>query len=110
MPHHNHIDRFRADARPALLFRALAMQVEQLADPVLPVGEIVRRCPARQLMQLYKVPAYSGAEQFLQHVAQARGKLKKGGTVDVQVRRPARARVCWGCLLCGCVCWRVLPF
>lgn len=61
-------------------------QVEQLSDPVLPVSEIVRRCPARQLMELYKVAAFGGAEQFLQLVATARGKLKKGGTVDMQVR------------------------
>lgn len=35
----------------------------------LQVAEIVRRCPAKQLMQLYKVAAYDGPDQFLQHVA-----------------------------------------
>ena len=29
--------------------------MEQLEDPALPVAEIVRRCPAKQLMALYKV-------------------------------------------------------
>ncbi|GAB4820326.1 hypothetical protein N2152v2_007372 [Parachlorella kessleri] len=72
-----------ADGEAAAALRN-CVKVEQLPDPVLPVGEIVRRCPARQLMQLYKVPAFQGADQFLQHVAQARGKLKRGGTVDVQ--------------------------
>lgn len=73
----------------------LLLQVEQLDDPVLPVGEIVRRCPAKQLMALYKVAAFEGAEQFLQHVAHARGKLKKGGTVDVQVRTRPVAGLGW---------------
>ena len=30
-------------------------QVEKLEDPVLPVTEIVAKCPAPQLMALYKV-------------------------------------------------------
>ena len=30
-------------------------QVEKLEDPVLPVTEIVSKCPAEQLMALYKV-------------------------------------------------------
>jgi len=36
------------------------------------VAEIVRRCPAKQLMTLYKVAAFDGADQFLQMVAQVR--------------------------------------
>ena len=60
------------------------MQIEKLADAVLPVSEIVKRCPAKQLMGIYKVPAFEGVDQFLQHVALVRGKLKKGGSVDVQ--------------------------
>ncbi|KAL4451438.1 hypothetical protein ABPG77_009510 [Micractinium sp. CCAP 211/92] len=59
-----------------------AVKVEQLEDPALPVAEIVRRCPAKQLMTIYKVAAFKSADQFLQLVAQARGKLKRGGAVD----------------------------
>jgi nuclear GTP-binding protein len=58
------------------------VKVEQLEDPVLPVAEIVRRCPAKQLMTLYKVPAYKDVDGFLTHVATARGKLRRGGVVD----------------------------
>ena len=65
---------------------AARAQVEQVADPALPVAEIVRRCPARQLMALYRVPAYADADVFLRHVAAARGKLRKGGTTDTAVR------------------------
>jgi nuclear GTP-binding protein len=58
------------------------VKVEQLEDPVLPVAEIVKRCPAKQLMTLYKVPAYKDVDGFLTHVATARGKLRRGGVVD----------------------------
>jgi nuclear GTP-binding protein len=60
------------------------MQIEKLEDAVLPVSEIVKRCPAKQLMAIYKVPTFDDTDQFLQHIALVRGKLKKGGTVDVQ--------------------------
>jgi hypothetical protein len=62
------------------------MQVEQLEDPLMPAIEVVQRCRHKQLMQLYKVPAYEGAEQLLGHIALARGKLHKGGTPDLEVR------------------------
>jgi nuclear GTP-binding protein len=42
----------------------------------------VKRCPAKQLMTLYKVPAYKDVDGFLTHVATARGKLRRGGVVD----------------------------
>lgn len=59
-----------------------AVKIDKLEDPILPVAEIVRRCPAKQLMSIYNVPEFSDVEQFLGHVASARGKLKRGGTVD----------------------------
>lgn len=61
-----------------------AAQVEKLADAVLPVSEIVKRCPAKQLMSIYKIASFSTTDEFLQHIAQHRGKLKKGGTSDLQ--------------------------
>lgn len=60
-----------------------AVKVEKLEDPVAPVGEIVRRCPAKQLMKIYNVAKYSSAEEFLDMVATARGKLRRGGAVDI---------------------------
>ena len=60
--------------------------MEQVADPALPVAEIVRRCPARQLMALYRAPVFADADEFLRHVAAARGKLRKGGVTDTAVR------------------------
>jgi len=70
-----------ADGTAAAALRN-CVKVEQLEDPALPVAEIVKRCPAKQLMTLYKVPAFSDVDGFLVHVATARGKLRKGGTID----------------------------
>jgi nuclear GTP-binding protein len=61
-------------------------QVERLLDPIAPVSEILSRVPSKQLMSLYKVSAFDGVDAFLQQVATARGKLKRGGIVDVEVR------------------------
>jgi len=58
------------------------VKVEKLSDPVSPVEEVLRRCPAKQLMQLYKIAKFEGVDQFLQLIASARGKLQKGGTTN----------------------------
>ena len=34
-------------------------------------------------MSIYKIPSFESAESFLQHLAQVRGKLKKGGALDL---------------------------
>lgn len=72
-----------ADGLAAAVLRN-CVKIEQLSDPILPVMEIVRRCPAKQLMVLYKVPHFDGASELLQAIATSRGKLKRGGAVDVE--------------------------
>lgn len=59
-------------------------RIEKLDDPVGPVKEILKLCPAERLMSLYKLPNFSSVDDFLQKVATIRGKLKKGGIVDVE--------------------------
>lgn len=49
-----------------------------------PVKEILKRCPAKLLISLYKLPNFDSVDDFLQKVASVRGKLKKGGIVDVE--------------------------
>lgn len=46
--------------------------------------EILKLCPARLLVTLYKLPGFDSVDDFLQKVATVRGKLKKGGVVDVE--------------------------
>ncbi|PIA55919.1 hypothetical protein AQUCO_00700321v1 [Aquilegia coerulea] len=59
-------------------------RIEKLDDPVGPVKEILNLCPAKTLVALYKIPSFDAVEDFLQKVATVRGKLKKGGIVDVE--------------------------
>jgi len=61
---------------------ACRIQVEQLSAPETIVPEILKRCPAKQLMALYKVPAFKDSDDFLQHVAFQRGRLLPGGIGD----------------------------
>jgi nuclear GTP-binding protein len=59
-------------------------RVEKMDDPISPVKEILSLCPHEKLLSLYKVPSFSSVDDFLQKVATLRGKLKKGGIVDVE--------------------------
>jgi hypothetical protein len=49
-----------------------------------PIAEILKRVPAKTLMQLYKIASFLDADQFLMLVAHSRGKLRKGGIPDMQ--------------------------
>ncbi|XP_022150233.1 guanine nucleotide-binding protein-like NSN1 [Momordica charantia] len=59
-------------------------RIEKLEDPVAPVKEILKLCPPTTLVTLYKMPSFDTVDDFLQKVAIVRGKLKKGGIVDVE--------------------------
>ncbi|KAK1353229.1 guanine nucleotide-binding protein-like NSN1 [Heracleum sosnowskyi] len=58
-------------------------RIEKLDDPAGPVKEILKLCPAETLVSIYKIPNFGSSDEFLQNVATARGKLKKGGIIDV---------------------------
>ncbi|GFQ05628.1 guanine nucleotide-binding protein-like nsn1, partial [Phtheirospermum japonicum] len=59
-------------------------RIEKLDDPVAPIKEIIKLCPERVLVTLYRTPGFDSVDDFLQKVAIVRGKLKKGGIVDVE--------------------------
>ncbi|KAI5414633.1 hypothetical protein KIW84_040203 [Lathyrus oleraceus] len=59
-------------------------RIKKLEDPIGPVKEILKLCPARVLVALYKIPSFDSVDDFLQIVATVRGKLKKGGIVDIE--------------------------
>eukprot|EP00117_Sycon_ciliatum_P048531 scpid66020/ scgid34544/ Guanine nucleotide-binding protein-like 3-like protein len=61
-----------------------SVQLEKLTDPITPVGTILRRCNQEQMMQRYFVPAYTSVQEFLAHLAQRLGKLRKGGIPDLE--------------------------
>ncbi|KAL9254345.1 Guanine nucleotide-binding protein-like NSN1-like protein [Drosera capensis] len=58
-------------------------RIEKLEDPVGPVKEILKLCPPNVLVTLYKIPGFDSVDEFLRDVATVRGRLKKGGIVDV---------------------------
>lgn len=58
-------------------------RIEKLDDPIAPVKEILKLCPEKVLVTLFKVPSFDSVDDFLQKVALVRGKLRKGGIVDV---------------------------
>ncbi|XP_021830591.1 guanine nucleotide-binding protein-like NSN1 [Prunus avium] len=58
-------------------------RIEKLEDPIAPVKEILKLCPDRLLVTLYKLPSFDSVDDFLHKVATVRGKLKKGGIVDI---------------------------
>ncbi|CAN8260193.1 unnamed protein product [Cochlearia groenlandica] len=59
-------------------------RIEKLDDPVSPVKEILKLCPTQMLVTLYKIPSFESVDDFLYKVATVRGKLKKGGLVDIE--------------------------
>lgn len=48
------------------------------------VKEILKLCPSKLLVTLYKIPSFDSVDDFLQKVSTVRGKLKKGGIVDTE--------------------------
>ncbi|ERM98668.1 guanine nucleotide-binding protein-like NSN1 [Amborella trichopoda] len=59
-------------------------RIEKLDDPIGPVKEILDLCPAEKLMSVYKLSIFHSVEEFLQKLATLRGKLRKGGAVDIE--------------------------
>ena len=62
------------------------INVEEMADVISPVGEILQRCPAAYLMELYGISKFSVDDplSFLALVARSTGKLKKGGIPNME--------------------------
>lgn len=60
------------------------VNIERLEDVVTPVESIMRRCRKEQLLKAYQVADFADTQQFLNQIAKRRGKLRKGGIVDLQ--------------------------
>jgi nuclear GTP-binding protein len=59
-----------------------AVEMEKIPDPVSVIDSVLKRCPRERLMELYQIPVYRSADEFLAFVAHKIGKLKKGGIPD----------------------------
>lgn len=60
------------------------LNASEVKDPLAPINEILKRSNKEKLLMLYRIANYSNPTQFLFNIAQARGKFKKGGLVDVE--------------------------
>ncbi|GMJ00675.1 nucleostemin-like 1 [Hibiscus trionum] len=74
----------RSEGNDASIALRNCKRIEKLDDPVGPVKEILKLCPERLMVTIYKIPGFESVDEFLQNVATVRGKLKKGGIVDVE--------------------------
>ncbi|KAH1129920.1 hypothetical protein J1N35_001298 [Gossypium stocksii] len=74
----------RSEGNDASIALRNCKRIEKLDDPVGPVKDILKLCPERLLVTIYKIPGFQSVDEFLQNVATVRGKLKKGGIVDVE--------------------------
>ncbi|XVF72202.1 hypothetical protein PTKIN_Ptkin12aG0101300 [Pterospermum kingtungense] len=74
----------RSEGNDASIALRNCKRIEKLDDPVGPVKEILKLCPERLLVTIYKIPGFESVDEFLQNVATVRGKLKKGGIMDVE--------------------------
>lgn len=74
------------------LFLRNVLKVEQLEDPIAPIGSILKRVPKSQLIACFGCSWTGGLEGgdaedvsgFLRSVALAHGKLKKGGVPNLE--------------------------
>jgi len=74
---------FAAESDPDNVLRN-CVNVEQLTDVITPVESIIRRCRKEQLLKAYQVADFKDSQEFLNHIAKKKGKMRKGGIVDLQ--------------------------
>jgi len=60
------------------------VKLEQIPDVIEPIEAIFKRCRPEQLSQIYQIPVFNTAMEFLTFIAQKRGKLLKGGRINIQ--------------------------
>ncbi|MES1909640.1 MAG: hypothetical protein MHM6MM_002344 [Cercozoa sp. M6MM] len=80
---------------PDLVLRN-CVRPEDLRDSERAAEAVMRKCPIQALMQVYEIPQFTTAKEFLYLVAMKRGKLKKGNVADMD----AGARIIlqdWNC-------------
>ena len=76
---------FAKDETDVAVILRNCVKLDAVIDPVPAFQEIVRRCDKMKLMTLYKTARFGTDQEFLQLVARARGKMKKGGVLDLEM-------------------------
>ena len=70
-------------ARKGSVLLRNVVRVDDVADPIAVVEEIVARTEVEALQRIYNLPAFGSTLEFLTMVALSAGKLLKGGTPDL---------------------------
>jgi nuclear GTP-binding protein len=60
-----------------------AIKIDQLQDPVGVIEALLKKVKKEQLMEIFHIPNFNNAVEFLSYVAQKRGKLKHGGGAEM---------------------------
>lgn len=58
------------------------MKTEKLSDPIGVIDEVLRRVSTKKLSTVYHLREFQTADEFLEILAGARGKLRRGGVPD----------------------------
>mmetsp|Transcript_28760 Transcript_28760/g.51169 ORF Transcript_28760/g.51169 Transcript_28760/m.51169 type:complete len:419 (-) Transcript_28760:1099-2355(-) len=68
---------------PQMILRNV-IKIDNLQDPFTPVTGILEKVDPVQLMTQYAIPEFTDLQSFLANVARRRGKLRRGGTPDLE--------------------------
>jgi len=74
---------FASDMSPSDAALRNCINFDQIEDCLLPIQAILKRCSREQIMKLYNIPEYNSPMEFLKNIAEKRGKILKGGAVDI---------------------------
>jgi len=74
---------FSGEGEKSMVLRNI-IKPENVVDPVGPIEEILKKVEKNELLVHYKIAEFSDATEFLANIAVSRGKLGKGGVVDLQ--------------------------
>lgn len=68
---------------PQMVLRSV-IKIDNLQDPFTPVSGILQKVDPIQLMSQYAIPEFVDLQSFLVSIARKRGKLRRGGTPDLE--------------------------
>jgi len=75
---------FASDMSPQDAALKNCINFDQITDCILPIEAILKRCTREQMMKLYNIVEYSSSMEFLKNIAEKRGKILRGGIVDIE--------------------------
>lgn len=75
-------DKTDQTSQDGLLLRN-CLRADEMTDPVRSVEAMLRRVGPRKFHEIYQLEHFSSSEEFLRLMAAKKGKLRKGGAIDI---------------------------